>query len=81
MEKGKRAANHSTYEILAELMDIRIGKYHADIISDKYSDYKLAGEIEVARRSQRKEESMRLIDKLENSLGELAELDVYITLA
>lgn len=76
LEKGKRAANHSTYEILAELMDIRIGKYHADIISDKYSDYKLAGEIEVARRSQRKEESMRLIDKLENSLGELAELDV-----
>lgn len=76
LENGKRAANHSTYEILAELMDIRIGKYHADIISDKYSDYKLAGEIVVARQSQRQTESMLLINKLEKSLGELANLNV-----
>ena len=76
LEKGKRAANHSTYEILAELMDIRIGKYHADIISDKYFDYKLAGEIETARRNQRQKESMLLLDKLEKSLGDLAKLNV-----
>lgn len=76
LEKGKRAANHSTYEILAELMDIRIGKYHADIISDKYFDYKLAGEIETARRNQRQKESMLLLDKLEKSLGDLVKLNV-----
>lgn len=76
LEKGERAANHGTYELLAELMDIRIGKYHADIISDKYSDYKLAGEIVIARQSQQRNESLQLIDRLEASLGELAELDV-----
>lgn len=76
LENGKRGANHSTYDLLAEVMDIQIGRYNADIVSDKYSDYKLAAEIITARQSQNRQESMNLLDKLEQSLGAYADLSI-----
>ena len=76
LEKGKRGANHSTYDLLAELMDIQIGRYNADIVSDKYSDYKLAAELIAERQSQNRAKSMEMLDELEKSLGEYADLSI-----
>ena len=67
LEKGKRGANHSTYDLLAELMDIQIGRYNADIVSDKYSDYKLAAELIAERQSQNRAKSMEMLDELEKA--------------
>lgn len=76
LEKGKRGANHSTYDLLAELMDIQIGRYNADIVSDKYSDYKLAAELIAERQSQNRAKSMEMLDELEKSLGGYADLSI-----
>lgn len=76
LENGKRGANHSTYDLLVEVMDIQISRYSADIVSDKYSDYKLAAEIINARQSQDRHKSMKLLKKLEKSLGTYANLSI-----
>ena len=76
LENGKRGANHNTYDLLAELMDIQIGRYNADIVSDKYSDYKLAAELITERQSQNRAKSMEMLDELEKSLGGYVDLSI-----
>lgn len=69
LEKGKRNANKTTYDALAEFMDIPFGTYSADIVTDKYSDLRLVAQIQAMQRSHDSEGEERFLKELEESLG------------
>lgn len=74
LENGKRNANKSTYDVLAEFMDIPFGIYGADIVTDKYSDLKLVAQIQAMQRIHNSEEEEKFLKELEASLGERAQI-------
>lgn len=70
LEKGKRAAKKGTYLSLADYMDIPLGIYNTEIISDNYRDLKLAREIKCLLHRQQDETALLKLEKLEKSLGD-----------
>ena len=70
LETGKRGAKKGTYQSLAEYMEIPIGVYNAEIISDSYQDLALAAEIKNLLHRQQDEIAMYKLSELEERLGD-----------
>lgn len=70
LETGKRGAKKGTYQSLAEYMEIPIGVYNAEIISDSYQDLALAAEIKNLLHRQQDETAMYKLSELEERLGD-----------
>lgn len=75
LEKGKRAAKKGTYLSLADYMDIPLGIYNTEIISDNYRDLALAGEIKNLLHRQQDEAALLKLEELEMSLGDKAHIE------
>jgi len=70
LENGRRMANKSTFDLLAEAMDISFGLYSSDIVTNQYSDLKLVSDIKLAQRQHDVEKEKELLEKLELNLGD-----------
>lgn len=74
LEKGKRRANKGTWQLLTEYMEIPFDIYNTEIVTDTYADLVLVEEIRRAAQREDSEERLRLLEKLELSLGEKRDL-------
>lgn len=72
LEAGKRRAKESTWESLAEYMEIPFDRYNAEIISDNYQDLALAAEIKKLLHCQKDETALYKLSELEKRLGDKA---------
>ena len=74
LEKGKRNANKTTYDAIADFMDIPFGTYSTGIVTDKYSDLRLVTQIQAMQRIHDSEGEEWFLKELEESLGERTEI-------
>lgn len=74
LEAGKRGAKRGTYRSLADYMGIPLGTYNAEIVSERYEDYLLVGEIQRLLTNQRGESALNRLEELEQSLGDKAKI-------
>lgn len=68
IESGKRAASKKNYLKLAEKLEINVGYYWGQIVTDDYSDFLLMSEQRLAIIDGKTEEAKVLLKKLENRL-------------
>ena len=68
IESGKRAASKKNYLKLAEKLEINVGYYWGQIVTDDYSDFLLMSEQRLAIIDGKTEEAKVLLKKLEGHL-------------
>lgn len=76
LEAGKRVAKRGTYQALSDYMDIPLGSYNGEIISDSYQDLALAAEIKNLLHRQQDELAMHKLNELEKRLGDKAQISL-----
>lgn len=76
LEAGKRVAKRGTYQALSDYMDIPLGSYNGEIISDSYQDLALAAEIKNLLHRQQDELAMYKLNELEKRLGDKAQISL-----
>ena len=73
LENGMRDANDGTLAVLFDELEIKLGIYNADIITDNYADLILVDKIKMVGKRAVQGEELQLLEHLVQTLGDKAE--------
>lgn len=72
LENGMRDANEGTLTVLFDELEIKLGTYNADIITDNYADLLLVDKIKMVEKRAMQSDELQLLEHLAQTLGEKA---------
>lgn len=73
LENGIRDAKGGTLDLLCEELEIPLGSYNADIITENYADIALVDKIKMVSKRAVKGDELQLLNQLKKLLGDKAE--------